>query len=228
MSLDRKRWALLAADLKFSQLDIARKQADTWRTGLATLTTLLTGVLVVRGKDDVSTLTRPFQIVVAALLGAALILLLWATMWVSRALAGPPGEEILLTGEGLEQWTSGEVRKISKALHWVPGMAAASVIAVAAAVGVTWFGPTAATAGSVPLVQVSEIGGQTTCGTLVGETQHQVILTAPATTTPATTTPAALTTSTSGPAATTSGRTALTTYLPLAAVVTITPVTTCG
>jgi hypothetical protein len=32
--------------VEFSQLDIARKQADTWRTGLAALTTLLTGVLV--------------------------------------------------------------------------------------------------------------------------------------------------------------------------------------
>jgi hypothetical protein len=177
VSLDRKRWALLAADLKFSQLDIARAQADTWRTGLATLTTLLTGVLVLRGRDDVSALTRPFQIVAAALLGLALILLLWATMWLSRALAGPPGEEILLTGEGLEQWTSGEVRKVSTALRWVPGMAAASVIAVAVAVGVTWFGPAATAA---PLVRVTETSGQITCGTLIGETQHQVILTAPA------------------------------------------------
>jgi hypothetical protein len=204
VSLDRKRWALLAADLKFSQLDIARKQADTWRTGLATLTTLLTGVLVVRGRDDVSTLTRPFQIVVAALLGVALILLLWATMWLSRALAGPPGEEILLTGEGLEQWTGGEVRKISKALRWVPGLAAASVIAVAAAVGLTWFAP-AAQGTSAPLVQVSETDGQTTCGTFVGEIRHEMILTAPPTT------PAALAT-----------------YLPVTSVLTVTPVTTCG
>lgn len=204
MSLDRKRWALLAADLKFSQLDIARKQADTWRTGLATLTTLLTGVLVVRGRGDVSTLTRPFQIVVAALLGAALILLLWATMWLSRALAGPPGEEILLTGEGLEQWTNDEVRKISKALRWVPGLAAASVIAVAAAVGLTWFAP-AAQGTSAPLVQVSETDGQTTCGTFAGETTHQLILTLAAA----------------------SGRTARTGYVPLASVLAIIPVTTC-
>jgi hypothetical protein len=201
VSLDRKRWALLAADLKFSQLDIARKQADTWRTGLATLTTLLTGVLVLRGRDDVSTLTRPVQIVVAVLLGLALILLLWATMWVSRALAGPPGEEILLTGEDLEQWTSGEVGKISTALRWVPRMAAASVIAVAAAVGVTWFGPAAAGT-PAPLVQVSETDGQITCGTFIGETQHQLILT--------------------------SGRTPHTTYLPVASVLAIIPVAACG
>jgi hypothetical protein len=221
VSLDRKRWALLAADLKFSQLDIARKQADTWRTGLATLTTLLTGILVVRGRDDVSTLTRPFQIVVAALLGLALILLLWATMWVSRALAGPPGEEILLTGEGLEQWTSGEVRKISTALRWVPVMAAASVIVLAAAVALTWFAP-AAQGASTPLVQVSETGGQISCGTFIGETQHQVVLAAPAATVA---TPGALASSADGRDTAASGRTA---YLPLASVLAIIPVTTCG
>ena len=196
MSPDSKRWALLAADLKFSQLDIARKQADTWRTGLATLTTLLTGVLVVRGRDDVSTLTRPFQIVVAALLGLALILLLWATMWVSRALAGPPGEEILLTPEGLEEWTGGEVRKISTALRWVPGLAAASVIAVAVAVAITWFAP-AQNPATTPLVQVTETTGQA-CGGLIGETSHEVILTAPAT------------------------------LIPLTSILAITPVTACG
>jgi hypothetical protein len=236
VSLDRKRWALLAADLKFSQLDIARKQADTWRTGLATLTTLLTGVLVVRGRDDVSTLTRPFQIVVAALLGLALILLLWATMWVSRALAGPPGEEILLTGEGLEQWTSGEVRKISTALRWVPIMAAASVIVLAAAVALTWFAP-AAQGAPTRLVQVSETGGQITCGTFIGETQHQVILAAPAATVAAPgarATPDARATSIDGSDTAASGRAALatylplTTYLPLASVLAIIPVTTCG
>lgn len=173
MSLDRKRWALLAADLKFSQLGIARQQASAWRTGLATLTTLLTGVLVVKGRDDASALTRPFQIVVAALLGLALVLLLWATMWVSRALAGPPGEEILLTGENLEQWTRAEVKKISTALRWTPRLAAASVLAVAVAVAFTWFAPAQE---NTPLVQVTDSTGQQACGKLIGATGQQLLL----------------------------------------------------
>ena len=174
MSLDRKRWALLAQDLKFSQLDTARKQADTWRTGLATLTALLTGVLVVKGRNDASELTRPFQILVAALLGMALILLLWATMWLSRALAGPPGGKILLTGENLADWTQGEVRKISSALRWAPPLAAVSVIAVAVAVALTWFGPAPGT--TTPLIQVTESTGQQPCGALLGASKHQLIL----------------------------------------------------
>ena len=68
MSLDRKRWLLLAQELKFSQLDLVRKQADSWRAGLATLTTLLAGVLIVKGKSDASTLPVPYQILVASLL----------------------------------------------------------------------------------------------------------------------------------------------------------------
>jgi hypothetical protein len=207
VSVAPKRWAQLAQELQFSQLDIARKQADTWRTGLATLTTLLTAILVVKGRDDASALTTPFQILVAVLLALALLLLLTATMWVTRALAGRAGDEILLTGETLQRWTAGEVRKISTALHWVPWMAAASVIAVAAAVGVTWFAP-AAQGISASLVQVSETDGQTICGTFIGETQHQIILTAPA-----------------APA---SGHSALTAYLSVTSVLAITPVTSCG
>jgi hypothetical protein len=200
VSLARKRWAQLAQELQFSQLDIARKQADTWRTGLATLTTLLTAVLVIKGRDDASTLTTTAQIVVAALLGLALLLLLVATMWVSRALAGPPGEEILLTGEDLQDWTNGEVRKISTALRWAPGLAALSIVVVAGAIGVTWFAP-ARPGTSAPLVRISETDGQTACGTFIGETQHQVVL------------------------STTAPGTAL---LPLASVLAITPVATCG
>jgi hypothetical protein len=209
VSLARKRWAQLAQELQFSQLDIARKQADTWRTGLAALTTLLAAILVIKGRDDLSALTTSAQIVVAGLLGLALLLLLTATMCVSRALAGPPGEEILLTGEGLQDWTNGEVRKVSTALRWAPGLAATSVVVVAAAIGVTWFAP-AAQGTAAPLVQITETGGQITCGSFIGETQHQVILTVPGTV-----------------GATTGSTTGTNTIIPLTSVLAITPVTTC-
>jgi hypothetical protein len=174
VSLDRKRWAILAQDLKFNQLDIARRQAEAWRAGLATLTTLLAGVLIVKGKSDASTLPSTDQVLVAVLLALSLALLLTATMWLSRALVGPSGARILLTGEGLEEWTKGEVRKVGTALTWAPGMAAASVILVAAAVGVTWFVPAAQQPGG-PLVRVTAANGQS-CGVLVGETRLEVIL----------------------------------------------------
>lgn len=196
MSLDRKRWALLAQDLKFRQLDVARAQAETWRTGLTALTALLTAILVLKGRDNVSALTLPFQVSVVALLGAALGLLVTATLLVTRALAGPPGEEILLSGEALEDWSAGEVRTISTALRWAPWLAAAGVVFVALAVGITWLAPAQDT--TTPLVQVTTPTAQP-CGELIGATQHQLVLR-------------------------TSTGTAL---LPLSAVVTITPVTSC-
>src|SRR5689334_8910077 len=176
---------------------MARKQAETWRGGLAALTTLLTGILVVKGRNVTSALTLPFQVVVAALLGMALVLLLWSTMWLSRALAGPAGEEILLTGEGLEEWTQDEVRKISKALYWVPKLAAASVLILASAVGFTWFAPAHGTS-PTQLVQVTGPFGRS-CGELVGASNRQLVIRAPATT-----------------------------LIPLSAVDTITPVMACG
>jgi hypothetical protein len=174
MTLDSKRWAQLASELKFSQLDTARKQAEVWRAGLAALTALLTAIFVLKGRDNVSDLTEPYQMIVVGLLGLALLLLLIATMWVSRALAGPPGQEILLTGEEVEKWTMGEVRKISAALRWAPLMAAVGVIAVAAAIGLTWLAPAQGT--TVPLVQVTESTGQQPCGQLIGITNHELVV----------------------------------------------------
>jgi len=197
MTLDRKRWAQLASELKFSQLDTARKQAEVWRAGLAALTALLTAVFVLKGRDNVSDLTEPYQAIVVGLLGLALALLLTATLWVSRALAGPAGEEILLTGERVEQWTREEVRKISTALRWAPLSAATGVVAVAAAIGLTWLAP--AQDAAAALVQVTESTGQQSCGQLIGVSDRQLIVRPP-----------------SGPV-----------LIPLTAVTAITPVTAC-
>jgi hypothetical protein len=177
VSLDRKRWLLLAQDLKFHQLDVVRKQADTWRAGLVTLTTLLTGVLIVKGRSDASAVPTVYQAAVAALLAAALALLLASTLWLSRALAGTTKQQ-LLTGEGLEEWAAREARKAARAVAWAPGMAATSVILVAAAAGVTWFAPSAMQQPANPLVRITVSNGQS-CGALVGETRQEVIITAP-------------------------------------------------
>jgi hypothetical protein len=174
MTLDSKRWAQLASELKFTQLDTARRQAEVWRAGLAALTALLTAIFVLKGRDNVSDLTEPYQAVVVGLLGLALLSLLAATLWVSRALAGPAGQQVLLTGEEVQRWTRGEVRKISTALRWVPLLAAVGVVAVAAAVGLTWLAP--AQGGAAPLVRVTESTGQQSCGTLIGVTGRQLVV----------------------------------------------------
>jgi len=196
-SQDRIRWGELAHRLTFQQLDVAREQAQAWRAGLAGLTALLTAIFVLKGRDNVSALDQPYRTLVVVLLGAALLFLLCATMLVSRAIAGPPGEEIPLTPEGLEYWTRGEVRKISRAMRWAPWLAAAGVVAVASAVGVTWLAPAQNT--DNPLVRVEDRDGQA-CGEFIGVSQHQFILRG------------------------TEGNM----LIPLSAVVSVTPVGTCG
>lgn len=184
MTLDDKRWAQFASELKFRQLDIARKQAEVWRAGLGALTALLTAILVLKGRGNVSDLTRPYQALCVGLLALALTLLMAATLWVNRALAGPSGRNVRLSGNSVKRWTEREVDKISLALRWVPWFAAAGVLAVAAAVGVTWLAPVqGATAG---LVRVVGTSGQE-CGQYLGETATQLILhpsTGPVTTVP--------------------------------------------
>jgi hypothetical protein len=198
MTLDDKRWAQLASDLKYTQLDTARKQAEVWRAGLAALTALLTAVFALKGRDSVSDLAKPYQAIVVGLLGLALLLLLMSTMWVSRALAGPAGQQILLVGKEVERWTKAEVRKISAALRWAPFLAALGVIAVGAAIALAWLAP--ATVTSRPLVQVTDSAGHQSCGQLIGVTKHQLVV---------------------GPA----GGPAL---IPLSEVVAITPVVSCA
>jgi hypothetical protein len=173
MSLDSKRWALMAQELKFRQLDVARQQAETWRTGLATLTALVTAVLVIKGRDNVSQLAQPYRTSVVLLLGGALSLLIWATMLVSRAIAGPPGKEILLSGEGLQVWTAQEVDKISHSIRWAPLLAIGGIAAVAVSVGLTWLAPAESTNGM--LIQVNEKTVQI-CGKMIALDQHQVIV----------------------------------------------------
>jgi hypothetical protein len=174
MTLDDKRWAQLASNLKYTQLDTARKQAEVWRAGLAALTALLTAIFVLKGRDNVSDVVEPYQAIVVGLLGLALLLLLTSTIWVSRALAGPAGQEILLVGEEVERWTKAEVRKISASLRWAPFLVALGVIAVAAAIALTWLAP--AKDPSQPLVQVTDSAGHRSCGQLIGVTNQQLVV----------------------------------------------------
>jgi hypothetical protein len=76
-------------------------------------------------------------------------------------------------------------------------MAAAGVVAVAAAIGLTWLAPAQST--TTPLVQVTESTGQQSCGQLIGVSNRELIVQP-----------------TTGP-----------TLIPLSAVTAVTPVTAC-
>ncbi|MFG2091899.1 hypothetical protein [Spirillospora sp. NPDC048824] len=165
MSLDDKRWTQKAQELKFTQLDSARRQAEGWRTGLGGLTALLSAVLIVKGRDNITNLAPGARWTVVLLLGLALTMLVTATLLAVRAASGRPGQEILRTGEALRAWTRAEIRRISRAIRGATWLATLAVVCVAVAIGTTWLGPPAKL--EPALVDVQHQGGRM-CGEFTG------------------------------------------------------------
>lgn len=164
MSADRWWWAQKAQQLKFTQLEAARKQAETWRTGLAGVTALLGAILVVKGRDNFTALAPPYPVVVLALFGSALLALSLATLAALRAASGEPGDRITLNGEELRAWTEVEVAEVHRAIKAARALSIVGVILIAVAATIAWFAP--ARTVDTPLVRVHAPGGPV-CGKLL-------------------------------------------------------------
>jgi hypothetical protein len=167
---------MLAQDLTFEQLSIVHKQAEGWRTALASFTALLGAVLIVKGRDSVTSLTASYRWTVVALLGLAFALLIMATLSSVRAASGTPCTEILLTGEDLRIWTQAEVRYVGRLIRLAVLFTVTALILLVVSVGVTWLSPTATTNGS--LVEVFGSDGRV-CGEFVGISDGTLILRTP-------------------------------------------------
>lgn len=126
-----------------------------------------TGLVLARRRSSASAGTR-------TLIGVALGLLLTATILVTRAIAGPPGGNILMTGEELMLWSEEEVQRISTLLWRTPWLALGGIVAVAVAVAVTWLA--LAQNGGNPVVQVNASTGHQSCGQLIGVSNHELIV----------------------------------------------------
>lgn len=164
MSADRWFWAQKAQQLKFTQLESARAQAETWRTGLTGITALLGVALVVKGRDDVTALAWRYQLAVLALFALALGALVLAALTAVRAASGEPGDACLLTGEDLQAWTTQEVRRVHRAVAAARRLTVGGLCAVAVGVSVAWLAPAEREQG--PLVRVDSPAGQV-CGRLM-------------------------------------------------------------
>jgi hypothetical protein len=172
VSLADRRWALLAEEAEFRQLDGVRKSAETWRSGLTGATGLLGAVLVVKGPESVSSLPIPLRVAVLVLLAGALGVFVAATYLVVRASAGVPDAEIRLTGPALKAWTRQEVQAVRRAVRWAMKGVVTGVALLLVAVALTWLTPApAAPQTVVVLTQQARI-----CGTLTGIQGSQLTL----------------------------------------------------
>lgn len=158
MSSDRWWWAQKAQRLRFEQLDVARRHAESWRTGLAGISALLGAAFVVKGRDTVAQLPMAYRVSVLVAFGAALALLVTATLVVIRAASGAPGEEILLNGEQVERWTRWEAGRVWRAVAWARTLTVAGIVAAAAGVCLSSLAP--AELADSPLVTVDTPAGR--------------------------------------------------------------------
>lgn len=166
MSNERWWWANKAQELRYHQLESARKQAESWRTGLASLTALFAAVLIFKGRDNVSALPTPFSLLVVALVGTGLAGWVWATLLALRAASGVPGDNCLLTGEDLQDWSRREVVSIQRSLVVARWLMLTGVVLIAAAIGIAWLAPVRS--GAEPTSVIINSRAETVCGTLTG------------------------------------------------------------
>ncbi|MFG1822642.1 hypothetical protein ACGFIJ_09175 [Microbispora bryophytorum] len=173
MSLDRYRWDVKVQQLRFGKVETARKQAESWRTGLAGLTSLFAAVLVVKGREGFTELHAPFRWTVVVLLVLALAALLAATLRALSAAHGSPSDEILMTGEDLEDWADEEVVRIRRSMVWALRLTLTAVLMIAVAVVLTWTAPSGKPAGVVLQIDTATVRY---CGTLVSAADGDVVL----------------------------------------------------
>ncbi|MEV7388612.1 hypothetical protein [Streptomyces sp. NPDC091215] len=137
------------------------------------MTALLGVVLVVKGRETVGDLAPWTRVTVAVLLVMAFGGLLGATVLAVRAAAGTPGAEILLTGEGLREWTRIEVKAVARRIWCAALLTLVALSLLVTALGFTWFGPISDSV--KPMVRVVT-RGESMCGELVGTAGDDVVV----------------------------------------------------
>ncbi|MFH8992232.1 hypothetical protein [Streptomyces sp. NPDC017940] len=167
-----RRWAELARELEFTQLDELRRRAEGWRTGLTGLTTLLAVLAVLKGRDDLNGLPDAARHTASGLIAAAFLLLLAGSVLAVRAAHGRLGDRTLLAGQALRCWTEDEVVRVTKALRRASVCCVLGVACAAVAVGLAW--ATTESSGD-RLVRVGTTSGER-CGEFLGSGRDGVSL----------------------------------------------------
>jgi hypothetical protein len=159
-------WSQKAQQLKFTQLEVARKQAESWRAGLSGVAALLGAVLIVKGRTDFTGLARPYPTLIVILLGSALVAFVLAALAAVRAASGHPDDHIVLNGEELRAWTEVEVEDVVRAIRVARLLTGVGLVTVLSGAMIAWFAP--AKPVETPLVRVDGLF-PAVCGRLLGE-----------------------------------------------------------
>jgi hypothetical protein len=159
-----KAWDALVAE----QLTNARKAAENWRNGLIAMLALVTGFSLVKGPSDISGLDQPATAAVGILLLVAFVAAIFGTWTSLDGAYGTP--HIIARSEiqklGVIAYRRNLACEVAGNLRFAKtGMLLASLF-LAAALGVTWYGPRTAAA----TVSVDRSIGPPICGKYVSST----------------------------------------------------------
>lgn len=173
MTSDGWFWAQKAQDLRLHQLEAVRKQAESWRTGLAGLTALFGSILLVKGPNDITNVAMPYEQIVVGLFGIAFGSLVSGTLLAVRAASGAPGDECLLAAEDLAEWTRGEVRRAQQKVTAARFLTLIGVCIIAISTGMIWLAPSRTT--KLPVIAV-HLTNTSVCGSLISIVNGVVLL----------------------------------------------------
>ncbi|MFK0170017.1 hypothetical protein ACIQU5_14525 [Streptomyces sp. NPDC090306] len=123
------------------QLAQARQQAESYRTYLSSLTGLLTAVFVLKGQENLSKMDPGPRWTVVILLVVGFLGLITASWCSVLAAHGRPGVEILAEPGTLLRYERRRTREIWRLVEAARWLGLTGVLAVAAAVLVTWVFP---------------------------------------------------------------------------------------
>ncbi|MFJ6674725.1 hypothetical protein ACIQMJ_26810 [Actinosynnema sp. NPDC091369] len=170
---DRERLAEEVTD----SLTRIRTTAENWRNGMAGLVALVTTTLVFKGRDSITAYGTPIRIALGLLTGLALVAGVTALLRFLRAAYGVP--EVVSTASVIDEGGV-DVRNVRLAhvalddLNAARRLALGSAVLLAAALLLSWYGPTRSTA---PMVEVVVRGEpQPVCGALKAQDGATTVL----------------------------------------------------
>jgi hypothetical protein len=164
-----RRIARAILDLLPGELSRIRAAALAWRNGLGALLAGLVGFGLIKGRSDVGQLASPYDAVAGLLLLTSLIFGAMAAALLLRAAHGRPASAAIravLDSSGTQpelRGRLGEVDASAKALSWGVAASFTCVAFLAAAVGLTWYGPPR----EGPRLQIRLEDGGLRCGEVV-------------------------------------------------------------
>jgi hypothetical protein len=155
-----------------------RAAADKWRTALAGLFVLATGLLVIKGRESIDGLAGWARYLAGGLAAIGLGAAIFATTRAMRASFGKPKLDAMFdpAGHRIDQRVHDRqhAEEARSDLRVATVCTMGALLALGAAVGVTWYAPAAP--GPIHWMQITRSDGTVVCGDLLASDDGQVLL----------------------------------------------------